>query len=123
MTQVTFLLVCELVTTTRNKLYKDGDRSELVNIVNLRAREEPLTTHLYGGFHFFVSDYLVRIGEACLEKVLFLINLSQQTSADCNCACRHIDKFNIYQATLGSQARNSKVCQYTCQSCLIIKPD
>ena len=40
LTQVTFLLVCELVTTTRNKLYKSGDRSELVNIVNLRARED-----------------------------------------------------------------------------------
>ena len=65
MTQVTLLLVCELVTTTRNKLYKSGDRSELVNVMNLRARAEPLTTHLYGGFSFFVSDYLVRIGEAC----------------------------------------------------------
>ena len=40
LTQVTFLLVCELVTTTRNKLYKSGDRSELVNVMNLRARED-----------------------------------------------------------------------------------
>ena len=35
LTQVTLLLVCELVTTTRNKLYKGGDRSELANEMSL----------------------------------------------------------------------------------------
>ena len=38
-TQVTLLLACELVTTTRNKCYKGGDRSELA-IAKSRAYEQ-----------------------------------------------------------------------------------
>jgi len=39
LTQVTLLLACELVTTTRNKCYKGGDRSELA-IAKSRAYEQ-----------------------------------------------------------------------------------
>ena len=35
LTQVTTLLACELVTTTRYKCYKGGDRSELANLMSL----------------------------------------------------------------------------------------
>ncbi|MBE6445706.1 MAG: hypothetical protein E7019_06655 [Alphaproteobacteria bacterium] len=58
LTQVTLLLTCELVTTTRNKCYKGGDRSELA-IAKSRAYEQERSLsvdilktkmHLYGAF-------------------------------------------------------------------------
>ena len=44
LTQITFLLVCELVITTRNKLYKGGDQSELALRLTqcLRVRPSPV---------------------------------------------------------------------------------